>query len=227
MIHAASKQPGTGSPSDFIKSNIQTTANLLEAFQPHPPAQIIYTSTQSVYNHPASFPVRETEPAGGRLPYAATKRWSEQILETFQDRSRITILRLPSLYGAGQADSFIDGLARVARRGEPIELFSRGELIRDALHVSDVVKAIERSIELRLDGSFSLMNLGCGRPIKSLEYAQLLVKQLESKSEIVPVDRPASQTDLYADIERARQCIGFEPMPLAHSMKVYADELRT
>src|SRR5689334_24570542 len=85
----------------------------------------------------------ELAPAGGTLPYGATKRWGEQLLETFQRYSRIVVLRLPSLYGTGQADSFIDGLARTAQRNEPIELLSRGDLIFDALHVDDVVRAIE------------------------------------------------------------------------------------
>jgi nucleoside-diphosphate-sugar epimerase len=71
------------------------------------------------------------------------------------------------------------------------------------------------------------MNLGCGRPIKTYEYAQALVRALESNSEIVPIDRPASQFDLYAEIEKARRCIGFEPMTLEQSMKIYANELRT
>ena len=226
LIHAASKQPGSGSLSDFVRGNVLTTANLIEAFGPQPPRQIIYTSTLSVYNQGALLPVKETEPAEGVLPYGATKRWAEKLLETCRNAS-VTILRLPSLYGAGQADSFIDGLARVAQSGEPIELFSRGELIRDALHVSDVVKSIARSVEQPSEGAQHSLNLGCGRPITTLEYAQTLVAALESKSEIRCVDRPATQLSLYADIEQARRRLGFEPTPLAQSIKAYVDELRT
>lgn len=226
VVHAAAKQPGSGVLSDFIRSNVQTTANLLEAFKQKPPRQIIYTSTQSVYHRPAALPVKETDPVGGRLPYGATKRWAEQLMEGFQEHSQVVVLRLPSLYGAGQADSFIDGLAQLALRGEPLELFSRGELIRDALHVNDLIGAITSCLTRPLEKSFAVMNLGCGRLIKTHEYAQVLVRALESTSEIVPIDRPASQFDLYADIEQARRCIGFEPTPLEQSMKIYADELR-
>jgi nucleoside-diphosphate-sugar epimerase len=226
LIHAASKQPGSGSLSDFVRGNVQTTANLLEAFGPQPPRQIIYTSTLSVYNQGATPPVNETAPAEGTLPYGATKRWAEKLLDTCR-HSSVTVLRLPSLYGAGQADSFIDGLARVVQRGEPIELFSRGELIRDALHVSDVLKAIAACVDQPLENAHYVLNLGCGRPITTLEYAQTLVAALESKSEIRCVDRPATQLSLYADIEQARRRLGFEPTPLAQSIKAYVDELRT
>lgn len=227
VIHAASKQPNSDELADFVDANVHATANLIEGLTQDPPRLIIYTSTHSVYGIPALLPVDESSPAGGTLPYGATKRWGEQMLETFQRYSKIVVLRLPSLYGAGQQDSFVDGLARLAQRHEPLELFSRGQLIRDALHVSDVVNAIDNCIARRPDNAFSIMNLGCGKPIRTIEYAEALVNALGSKSAIIPVDRKASNVDLYADITAAQQQFAFAPMSLADSMKVYADELRT
>ena len=168
----------------------------------------------------------ELAPAGGSLPYGATKRWGEQLLETFHRYSRIVVLRLPSLYGAGQEDSFIDGLARTAQLNDSIELYSRGELVRDALHVNDVVRALDNCIAKPPANPFSILNLGCGQRITTSEWARALVDAFDSKSAIIPVDREASQFDLYADISAARQQIAFVPMSLAESMKVYADELR-
>lgn len=226
VIHAASKQPGLGDLTDYVDANVHSTSNLIEGLTQQPPRLIIYTSTLSVYGRPGVIPVDESSPAGGSLPYGATKRWGEQLLETFQRYSRIVVLRMPSLYGAGQADSFIDGLARPAQLNDSIELFSRGELVRDALHVSDVVRAIDNCIAQPPDSAFSILNLGCGQRIKTSEWARALVDALDSKSAIIPVDREASQFDLYADISAAQQQIAFAPMSLAESMKVYADELR-
>ena len=226
VIHAASKQPGPGDLADFVDANVHSTSNLIEGLTLQPPRLIIYTSTLSVYGRPSVIPVDESSPAGGSLPYGATKRWAEQLLETFHRYSRIVVLRMPSLYGAGQADSFIDGLARTAQLNDSIQLFSRGELVRDALHVSDVVRAIDNCIAQSHADSFSILNLGCGQRIKTSEWARALVDALDSKSAIIPVDREASQFDLYANISAARQQIGFAPMSLADSMKVYADELR-
>ena len=226
VIHAASKQPGLGDLADFVDANVHATSNLIEGLTLQPPRLIIYTSTLSVYGRPSVIPVDESSPAGGSLPYGATKRWGEQMLETFQSYSRILVLRMPSLYGAGQDDSFIDGLARTAQLGDSIELYARGELVRDALHVSDVVRAIDNCIAQPPDNAFSILNLGCGERIKTSDWARALVDALDSKSAIIPVDRKASQFDLYADISAARQQIAFAPMSLAQSMKVYADELR-
>lgn len=227
VIHAAAKQPGSGELPEFIEANVRGTSNLLDALRDFPPRQFIFTSTHSVYGRPSSLPVTELSPAAGSLPYGATKRWAEQFVEVFQNKSKVVILRLPSLFGAGQADSFIDGLARSALRNDPIELFSRGELIRDALHVDDVVKAIDSCVRQPPEKSLALLNLGSGRAIKTLEYAQHLTKALASDSAIIPVDRRAAHFDLYADIAEARKQIAFEPMSLAEAMKTYANELRT
>jgi nucleoside-diphosphate-sugar epimerase len=228
VIHTASRQPGLkGSQTDYVKSNLTSTVNLLRALEKTPPKTIIYTSTITVYGRPTRNPVDETSPAGGSLPYSATKRWSEQIVEEAKTSAARIVLRLPSLYGKGQDDSLIDGLARTALTDQPIELFSRGETIRDALHVSDVITAIQQCLSQSPKSSFVCLNLGCGQPITTFEWAEAMVDALQSKSSIQRVDKASPQSDLYANIELAKQTIGFCPTELRQSMKIYADELRT
>ena len=226
VVHAYSKEPGPGDLLDFVNANVHATSNLIEGLTQQPPRLIIYTSTLSVYGRPSVIPVDEAGPAGGTLPYGATKRWAEQLLETFQRYSRIIVLRLPSLYGADQQEGFIHDLAGTAQRDEPIELLARGELVHDALHISDVLRAVDNCISQPPASSFTILNLGCGKRITTMEYARTLVEALGSKSDINPVDRVTSDFDFYADISAARQQISFAPMSLAESMKVYADELR-
>jgi len=197
----------------------------MEGFKESPPTQIIYTSTLSVYSPGVRLPVSETAPAVAAGNYAATKRWAEEVMQCWTG-SQVTVLRLPSLYGKGQADSFIDGLARLAVHGEPVELFSRGELIRDALHVSDVVSAITQCVNQPPTAPFCTLNLGCGRPISTMEYATALVAELGSSSELMRSQNRASQHDLWADISLAQRTIGFQPTQLKESMKIYGDELR-
>jgi nucleoside-diphosphate-sugar epimerase len=225
VVHAASRQPGRYTLPEFAKGNILTTVNLLEALKTSPPKQIIYTSTLSVYPKSSRLPFNETHPASSGSLYGATKRWAEQLLEHFTG-SQVTVLRLPSFYGVGQGDSFIDGLANLALRDEDLELFSRGTVIREALHVSDVIRAIEMCIDARTDKQFWLMNVGTGRRLSTLDYAEALVAALHSKSRIVLSDKEATQYDCYADIQLARELIGFEPTELRESLRKYADELR-
>lgn len=226
VVHAASRQPGPYSLSDFVKANVLTTQNLIDSLRAAPPRLLIFTSTQSVYSPSTQLPLTEDRPASASNRYAASKRWAEQLLEKFNG-SQVIILRLPSLFGVGQGDSFIDGLGSLALRNETIELFARGELIRDVLHVSDVCRAIQDCINKTPAGQLTLMNLGCGRPVRTREHAEALVDALGSTSRIVTTDRPASQVDTFADISLARRLIGFEPTELRESMRNYANELRT
>jgi len=225
VIHCAARQPGRYTLPEFVKGNILPTVNLIEALRSSPPKQIIYTSTLSVYSQSNRLPFTEDHPASSSLAYAATKRWAEQLLETFRD-PQVTVLRLPSLYGKGQDDSFIDGLAQLALRGEDLELFSRGTVLREALHVSDVIRAIQTCIDKPPAEQFCVMNLGTGRKISTLEYAEVLVEALGSKSRVVLSDRAASQFDCYADIQRARNMIGFQPSELKESLRTYTHELQ-
>jgi nucleoside-diphosphate-sugar epimerase len=226
VVHAASRQPGRFSFKEFVAGNVITTQNLLDALRTTPPRQIIYTSTLSVYSRSSDLPLTEKHPASHAEPYGATKRWAEQLMESFKE-SQISILRLPSLYGRGQADSFIDGLATLALKNETIDLFSRGRTIRDALHVSDVVTAIGNCIQHTAEKQCVLMNLGCGRPIPTIEYARALVEAFESRSTITESDRESSHFDAYASISLANQLIGFEPTELKESLRIYANELRS
>jgi len=225
VIHCAARQPGRYTLPEFVKGNILPTVNLIEALRSSPPKQIIYTSTLSVYSQSNRLPFTEDHPASSSLAYAATKRWAEQLLETFRD-PQVTVLRLPSLYGKGQDDSFIDGLAQLALRGEDLELFSRGTVLREALHVSDVIRAIQTCIDKPPAEQFCVMNLGTGRKISTLEYAEVLVEALGSKSRVVLSDRAASQFDCYADIQRARDIIEFQPTELNESLRIYTHELQ-
>jgi len=226
VVHAAARQPGDFKTADFVRDGVLSTANLLDAVSDFPPRLLVYTSTLSVYGRPERNPAHETDPSFASTPYALSKLWSEQLAALFASQMPVVTLRLPSLYGTGQGDSFVDGLAQIALRNQPIELFSNGQVIRDAVHVVDVVKAIVDTVERASWTSYTVMNLGCGRPISSIEYAQALVLSLRSTSAIVPVARAASQPDLYADITEAQRRIAFEPTPLAKSMREYARELQ-
>ena len=228
VVHAAARQPGPYAYSEYVRSNLLATAHLLDALEHFLTTRIIYTSTLSVYGRPETNPVPESCSVRPDGPYAVTKWSCEKLLETFRQHSQVIVLRLPSMYGAGQADSFIDGLARRVIEDEIIELFDGGKIARDALHVDDVVAAISTCIESPLQAPFCLLNLGCGRRITTSDYARTLVSTFSSGSAIVPVDRPGPQPfDLYADISEARRQIHFNPTGLEESLARYVHELRS
>lgn len=227
ILHAAGKTMGPGGWSEFVRDNLQTTANLIDLAGSQGQARFVYVSTMDLYGRPDSIPAGEEDPVHPAHPYHWSKYWAEEAICGSAFGASAVILRLPSLFGAGQADSFIDGLARTALAGEDLELFARGEIIRDALHVDDAVEGLVRCLDIPPGKGFTRINLGCGRPIRVVEWARALVEALGSSSRIVPVDRPSPrQADLHADITRAGELIGFAPTPLKETMERYARELQ-
>ncbi len=227
LIHLASCQPGQFSLGDFVSSNVLSTANLLDNIDVLNPKLFIYTSTISVYDKPPSNPVREDFAKSHRNPYVITKLAAESLVTCHTGAFKSIVLRLPSLYGHGQADSFVDGLASLARENKTIELYSRGERLRDALHVSDVVRAIQLCFKYEPQGKSACLNLGCGTPITARQYAEAVVESFGSSSPVVPVDKSsANDFDIYLDITKAKSEIGFEPTPLKESLEKYVREVR-
>ena len=227
VIHAASRQPGPFPLTEFVRANIVAAATLVTALRDTPPKQLIYTSTQSVYWKPASLPVTEDDPVGGDNAYTITKLAGEQLIGTVSDRTQVIIFRLPGLYGAGQSDSFVDGLARLAMGNREIELFARGALIRDALHVDDVVAAITSTTLRPPAVPGACLNLGCGRAITTRQYAETIVAAFGSSSKPMEAEQTLpNRFDLYADIRLAKTLVEFEPTPLESSMARYVKELR-
>ena len=211
----------------YAKANVLATARLCDAVEVLAPTRLIYTSTLSVYEEQIPIPVSERQAPCPTSVYTITKLASEQLLWNGPRQPKVVILRLPSLFGHGQADSFIDGLIRQARSGRAIELYSRGRTVRDTLHVDDVIGAIGACLDCGLDERRLLLHLGCGERLATIDYARLIVQAFSSQSALVPVDTPSPQSlDLFADISLARQRIGFSPMPMERALLHYAEELR-
>lgn len=227
VVHTAARQPkGVVDASAYVESNVLTTARLLDALADLAPRRFVFTSTLSVYGRPVRNPVSPTDGPEPTHQYGVTKRAAEQLVEYASIPERV-VLRLPSLYGAGQEDSFVDGLARGVLAGRPIEVFAGGRTLRDALHVDDAVEACVRAVEAPLPEGCLYLHVGVGRAVTTGEWASALVEAFGSESEVVPVERPSTQaSDLYADVSAARVRLGFEPRDLGVAMRSYADELR-
>lgn len=228
VVHLAACKSPRANLTDYVRDNILSTAALLDVLASSFPCHFLMISTLSVYGAPLRNPVEPEDPPHPLHPYGVTKAGAEQLALGCEQLRSLTVLRLPSLYGAGQQDSFLDGLAQRALQGGPIELFGQGLGVRDALHVNDAVRAVIGALETLEDGARRVINIGCGRAISIREWATALVTALEVNIQVVATDKPATQPfDLYADNEAAYREFGFVPMSLSEAMKVFANELRS
>jgi UDP-glucose 4-epimerase len=200
-------------PARAVRENAGTTLNLLEGCAEHG-AGLVY---------PSSVRVAQDPPPD---PYAVSKRLGEQACRLHP--AQATVLRLTSVFGPGQlasegATGAISAFAARALAGEPIVIPGNPTRTRDFVFVDDLVNAIESLVR---DGRWNeTLTLGSGVATPLLEAAELVREAFGSKA---PIETPGGdlapgENESYETGSR----LLFETRPLALSVKLYVDWLRS
>jgi len=165
-------------------------------------------------------PTDEEKPLSSTSIYAMTKRHQEEICLLIGKTYGIpTIaLRYFNVYGSRQALSNpYTGCAaiftsRILNNKSPY-IFEDGDQTRDFIHVKDVAQANLNALE-NSKANYKAINIGTGKPITIKNLAETLTK-LYDKSNLQPcVSNEYRKGDIrhcYANIQRARKLLNFEP----------------
>jgi nucleoside-diphosphate-sugar epimerase len=198
-------------PFGFFQVNLMGTVNVLE-FCRKTGAGITYVSSY-LYGEPAWLPVSEEHPLQSYNPYSQSKIIADNTCSFYARNYKVpvTIFRPFNAYGPHQPVRFLipEIISKVldpsVKQVEVMDLKPK----RDYVYSSDLVEALVLSI----GKPHGVFNIGSGYS-KSVEEIILLVMQL---SGIVKpyfarsVSRPNEIFDLYADISRAREELGWNP----------------
>ncbi len=213
IVHLAGLSDASASfdhPTDFARTNVLGTVNALEAARQNN-AAFVLVSSQRVYR-PGTRPIPEDGPLAPVDPYGLTKLQAEQWVELYARLYEIpvTILRLFSVYGPGQAAGLASGvvtiLLRNAREGTPLRV--RARQIRDFVDVRDVVRAIELAVRRRPERT-AIYNVGTGRATSIAELGEL-VRGIVQTSVPIIVDLTPGAESYVADTRRAATELQFE-----------------
>jgi dTDP-L-rhamnose 4-epimerase len=151
--------------------------------------------------------------------YAMSKRHQEEMcLLTGKTFGIPTVaLRFFNTYGPGQSLSnpYTGACGIFSSRilsGKNPYIFEDGGQLRDFVHVNDVARAIQLSLQKR-NADYVSLNIGTGAPTSILEVARLLAKSLHSnlKPHVSEKSRKGDVRHCFADITLARKLLGFEP----------------
>lgn len=166
----------------------------------------------------APLPTDEEKRVEPTSVYAITKRDHEELFLTVGDAYDIptVALRYFNVYGPRQSlDNPYTGVAaiftsRLLNDQAPL-IFEDGRQSRDFVHVSDIVRANLLALESDVaDGR--VYNVGTGRRLDLLEMVDALRHRLGGpEPEIVGKYRKGDIRHCYADIDRIREDLGFEP----------------
>jgi UDP-glucose 4-epimerase len=150
-----------------VESNIKGTVQLLSLAKQAGVKKIIFISSGgTVYGIPQQIPMPESHPTNPTCSYGITKLAIEKYLALFENLYGLqySILRVANPYGEGQkavkGQGAIAAFLSKALQNEPIEVWGDGSVVRDYLHVDDVVSAL--LVAAMYDGKERIFNIGSG-----------------------------------------------------------------
>jgi UDP-glucose 4-epimerase len=167
VLHLVSFTLPQSSNDDLIydvQTNLVASIQLLNAMAAKNVNRIIFISSGgTVYGIPKYLPIDENHPTDPLVSYGITKLTVEKYLLLFQRLHGIkaNILRVANAFGERQRVETAQGAVTVflhrALRGQPIEIWGDGSVIRDYIYVSDIADAFARAVAY--SGRHSVFNI--------------------------------------------------------------------
>jgi nucleoside-diphosphate-sugar epimerase len=222
VLHQAAIPSVPRSVSDPITSNranIDATLNVLVAARDAGARRVVYAGSSSAYGDTPTLPKREDMPTNPLSPYALQKLVGEQYLQLFTrlyGLETVTI-RYFNVFGPRQDPSspysgVISLFAMRMLEGRAPTLQGDGGQTRDFTYVANVVDGVLRACTApRASGE--VINIAVGGRISINELCATMATLLGSTVE--PEHSPPRAGDVrdsQADITKARELLGYEPI---------------
>ena len=199
--------------------NVEGTLNVLLAARDEGVRRVVFASSSSVYGSAVQLPAEEASPVDPISPYGVAKLAAERYCVSFSrvyESFETVVLRYFNVFGPRQSPysqyaAVVPLFITSISGGEPVTIFGDGEQSRDFTFVENVVEANLRAADA--DGANGrIFNVAAGSPktVNTLAdtIAGMLGKPVEKR---YGAPRPGDLRDSYADIERAREVLGWEP----------------
>jgi UDP-glucose 4-epimerase len=211
--------PGSSNenPAYDVECNVVGSLNLLEEAVRSGVKKVIFASSGgTVYGIPTVLPIPETHETNPICSYGITKLTIEKYLGLYHHLKKLdyVVLRFGNPYGPRQKTDSSQGaiavfLGRLLGK-KPITIWGDGSAARDYFHISDLVAAFVRVIQM--DTKSKIYNISGGRAYSLNEILTVLrevtgedarVEYVEGRKLDVPIN--------CLDIRRARQELGWSP----------------
>jgi UDP-glucuronate 4-epimerase len=219
-------------PHAYVDSNLVGFVNILEGCRHGGVDHLVYASSSSVYGGNTRLPFSEHDGIDHPVSlYAATKKANELMAHTYSHLYRLptTGLRFFTVYGPwGRPDMALFLFTRAILEGRPIDVFNRGNMVRDFTYIDDIVEGVIRVLDrpaepdpvfdashpdpATSDAPYRVFNIGNSQPTPLAHYIEALEEALGRKAEwnclpMQPGDVPATA----ANTDELNAWVGFKP----------------
>jgi len=219
-------------PHAYLDSNLAGFINILEGCRHNGVEHLVYASSSSVYGGNTRLPFSEHDNIDHPVSlYAATKKANELMAHTYSHLFRLptTGLRFFTVYGPwGRPDMALFLFTRAVLEGRPIDVFNRGDMVRDFTYIDDIVEGVVRVLDrpAEVDPAFDpaapdpgtsnapyrVFNIGNSQPTPLNDYIEALEEALGKKAQrnLLPM-QPGDVQATSADTTELDNWVGFKP----------------
>lgn len=219
--------------SEEMKANVVLSSNLFEACVQQCIKKVVFISSGgTVYGKEAACPLREETPTNPITSYGVQKVTIEKLLYLFNYMYGLDyrIIRLANPYGPFQRPNGVLGAVTTftykALKGEEIQVYGDGSVVRDFIYIDDAVKSIIKIANS--NDKHRTFNLGSGYGTSIKDILSIISKtlNLELNIKYLPgraVDVPVN----YLDMSRYEKAFGkLHPTSLEDGIKRTAKYLK-
>jgi len=217
--------------SDFIRTNIDGTYNLLEAAKRYSISRFVQISTDEVYGSIGKGSFKETDSLSPSSPYAASKAAADMLVYSYWVTFNLPVIvvRSSNNFGSYQyPEKIISLFITNALENKHLPLYGDGMNVRDWLYVLDNCEAIDLVLHKGKKGE--IYNIGGGNELKNIDLTKMVLNILgKPESLIQPVkDRPGHDRRYSLDCSKIRRELGWTPRfdferALKETVKWYRD----
>lgn len=207
-------------PFKYIDSNLVGFANILEGCRHNNVKHLIYASSSSVYGLNTKLPFSIHDGTNHPVSlYAATKKANELMAHAYSHLYNLptTGLRFFTVYGPfDRPDMALQKFARAIINDQPINIYNKGNHLRDFTYIDDIVegacKVVEKPAFSNNDwdsnnpdpatsrAPYRIYNIGNNKPVNLMDYILALESSLGKKAKKNFLDlQPGDVIDTYAE----------------------------
>lgn len=219
-------------PEEYIQSNMEGFANILECCRNHPVKHLIFASSSSVYGlntkQPYSVSDRVDHPVS---LYAATKKSNELMAHAYASLYDLPVtgLRFFTVYGPwGRPDMAYFKFVKRICNNEVIDIYNEGDMSRDFTYIDDIVESLyrlrnkipERNPEWEPEhgypgaskAPYRIFNIGNNEPVHLMEFVNIIQEELDREARInfMPM-QPGDVKKTWADSSELCRVTGYTP----------------
>lgn len=217
VYHIAGQSSGEISFDDPVydlRTNAQSTLQLLKFCLDTGCKKFIYASSMSVYGDTQALPVSESVNIEPKSFYAVGKLASEHYLRIYsQFDLGVAALRLFNVYGPGQNLSNLrQGMVSIflaqGLRDKHIHVKGDANRFRDFVYIDDVVEAFRKTEDFLKSGSYICSNICSGIKTTVGTVVEKIVELLDEPISVrFEGSTPGDQFGIYGDVTQASELI--------------------